>query len=125
MTTTEMSTPQHQHHEYLCDECEMEIAEHDFVGASDIVWRLCAECNKEAKELVEDMQKWEQEQDEEEEAENLGMCVSCEEKPAKIVFMHLTNGNFELCIRCFEWADHERDYGEDFGVSSSEDDGDY
>ena len=61
----------------------------------------------------------------EEEEEGLGICVSCREKDAKITFMHLTNGNFELCIRCFEWADHERDYGTDFGCSSSEDDGDY
>lgn len=111
MTTSNM---QHEHHEYLCDDCEMEIAEHDLIGSCGILWRLCEECHKEALEAIEEGQKAEEEE------VNLGICVSCQKEQATITFMHLTNGNFELCDSCFRWADHERDYGKDFGESSSE-----
>jgi hypothetical protein len=41
-------------------------------------------------------------------------CERClKEKPVN-VFMHLKNGNFELCESCFQWADHEDDYGKEF-----------
>lgn len=116
MTTATMTT-QHEHHAYLCDDCEMEIAEHDFVGRDGKKWRLCHQCQEEAREICEEVEK------EEEQEEELGICVSCQKEKATISFMHITNGNFELCNRCFEWADHERDYGNDFGENSSTEEG--
>ena len=106
----------------LCEDCNEGVAIHYITDSDDKMWHLCEKCNDAVWDGVE-------EEDlrllEEEEEEELGMCVCCQEKEAKIVFMHLTNGNFELCISCFEFADHERSYGQDFGVSSSEDDGEY
>lgn len=105
----------------VCEECEAGVAEHEFVGAEDKVYHLCGFCYKDAVETAEEGQRWEeQRQKAEEQEEHLGNCESCRTEQATIVFMHLTNGNFELCQRCFEFADHERDYGKDFGKGSSE-----
>jgi len=86
----------------LCEDCGLETALHEFVCSEGQVWNLCNECNQQALE------------EEEEEQEDLGTCVSCQKEHATIVFMHLKNGNFELCEKCFEWADHEDDYGKEF-----------
>ena len=106
----------------LCEECNVGTAVHQFTDTEDKTWHLCEKCNDMAWDAVE-------EEDlrllEEEKEEDLGICVCCQEKEAKITFMHLTNGNFDLCIRCFEFADHERDYGTNFGCSSSGDEGEY
>lgn len=153
MTTIEMNPLQHQHHEYLCDDCEMEIAEHDFLGSCDIAWRLCEQCNKEALEVLDDARMAAEERrreeeeanqcerchckrasvlvytspatsddalhlcedcSDEEEEEDLGVCRCCRSQEATISFMHITNGNFELCDGCFQAADHEPEYGRDF-----------
>jgi protein-arginine kinase activator protein McsA len=94
----------------------MEIAIHVFVNLEHKEFHLCETCNEEAWEAHDEQRRAEEEGQE----ENLGICVSCEKEPAKITFMHLTNGNFELCIHCFQWADHERDYGQDFGKSTDD-----
>jgi hypothetical protein len=124
--TTEMSTPRAT----PCEDCETGIASHTFVGTYDQVWRLCDTCNDAAEAVVEDMRVLKEEEDRRreedvEEEEELGICVSCEKQQARIIFTHMTNGNFELCGHCFEWADHEADYGVEFGCSSSEDGGEY
>lgn len=100
----------------LCEECEIDIAAHDFEGAENKVYHLCGVCYKDAVVTAEEGMRWEeQRQKAEEQEEHLGHCESCQTEQATIVFMHLSNGNFELCQRCFEFADHERDYGKDFG----------
>ena len=115
MTTTIVT--EMTRHPYLCEDCDMEIAIHVFVNPEQKEFHLCEKCNEEAWEAHDEQRRAE----EEEEEEDLGVCVSCEKEPAKIVFMHLTNGNFELCIHCFQWADHERDYGQDFGKPKEDD----
>ena len=107
---------QHQHHHYLCDDCEMEIAEHDFVGSCDIVYRLCPQCNKEAQELLDEARMDEEERRiAEEEAK---MCDRCHEKPSRVYIWRLTASGEEeelrLCEHC-EDAD-ERERQEDLGT---------
>jgi hypothetical protein len=119
MTTTETMNvlTNTEGHYILCEDCDMNFANHEFVGSGEIVWKLCDECNHEAKEAVKDMREIEAEEDrrrEKEEEEDLGPCVSCKKEQAVISFMHLKNGNFELCQHCFEWADHEDEYGKEF-----------
>ncbi len=97
-------TPAPIRHPYLCEECDTNIAEHNYVGSCDRVYRLCDPC----------MEYVRNDEDIIEEEENLGTCVSCKKEQAVISFMHLTNGNFELCKHCFQWADHEDDYGKNF-----------
>lgn len=148
-----MNPTQHPHHHYLCDDCEMEIAEHDFVGSCDVVYRLCTQCKDEAQELQDEARMREEDErranlcerchekpsrvyiyrltktgeeeelhlcehcedwDEREQEEDLGVCQSCRHQDAEVSFLHLTNGNFELCERCFQAATHEPDYGKDF-----------
>ncbi len=106
----------------FCEDCGKEFAIHEFVGSDDKVFKLCETCRDEAQQACDDMREIEEEEDrrkeEEEEDEyyrdDLGQCESCQKEKAVIVFMHLYNGNFELCKDCFDWADHERDYGKDF-----------
>jgi protein-arginine kinase activator protein McsA len=114
-TMTEIMTTEDGHY-VLCEDCELELALHEFVGSEDKVWKLCGECNQEAYEYCEMMEGV----GEEEEEEELGCCVSCKKENATIVFMHLKNGNFELCDKCFEWADHEDDYGKEFQTPEEE-----
>ena len=126
MTTTTMTTPEillTEDGNYIpCEDCDKEFATCEFVGSEDKVYKLCKECEEEAHEVVREQREWEAEEErkkqEEEEDEyyrdDLGQCESCQKEKAVIVFMHLYNGNFELCKSCFDWADHERDYGKDF-----------
>jgi protein-arginine kinase activator protein McsA len=110
----------------MCDDCDHSVATHQFVGIDETVYELCESCNEAAWRAQEDRVAYEEEEHAaEEEEEELGICVSCEKQPARVVFNHMTNGNFELCGHCFEWADHEADYGVEFGCSSSEDGGEY
>jgi hypothetical protein len=105
---TDTMTAHQEDHYTLCEDCEKDFAIHEFVGSEDKVWKLCDACNDEAHEYCEMMEGV---GEEEEEEEDLGCCVSCKTAKATIVFMHMKNGNFELCDACFEWADHEDDYG--------------
>lgn len=108
-------------HSIICEECHKEFATHEFVGTDDKVFKLCDECNEEAWMLWNEQREAEEEEDRkryEEEGDyrdDLGQCESCQKEKAVIVFMHMYNGNFELCQTCFECADHEDDYGKDFG----------
>ena len=90
----------------LCEDCDVNFALHEFVGSENKTWNLCDKCNHEAWEAYEEMREIEREE------EDLGTCVSCKTEKAVISFMHMKNGNFELCNGCFEWADHEDDYGQ-------------
>lgn len=106
---------QHQHHHYLCDDCEMEIAEHDFVGSCDVVYRLCPQCNKEAQELLDEARMEEEERRiAEEEAK---MCDRCHTKHSYVHIIRMTSSGEEeelhLCEHC-EDAD-ERDHEENLG----------
>lgn len=105
----------------LCEECDLEFARHEFVGSGDNVWKLCEACNHGALEAVKEMREIEEEdaRARTEEEEDLGTCVSCKNAEAVITFMHLKNGNFELCRKCFEWADHEDDYGAEFAEEAA------
>jgi protein-arginine kinase activator protein McsA len=98
-----------------CEDCGEKPSLHDFVGSDDKEWRLCTECRDEAQQACdeEERRRYEEEEDEYY-RDDLGQCESCQKEKAVIVFMHLYNGNFELCKSCFDWADHERDYGKDF-----------
>ena len=104
----------------FCEDCNLEYAIHEFVGTDDKVFKLCDKCNDEAWELADEQREAEEEEDRkryEEEGDyrdDLGCCVSCRKEKAVLVFMHMYNGNFELCEKCFEWADHEDDYGKEF-----------
>ena len=42
-------------------------------------------------------------------------CNDCKKKPATEVFVHLDGRTFDLCTYCWQLADHEEDYGADFG----------
>lgn len=112
MTTDIMTTADGNY--ILCEDCELEFATHVFVGSEDKEWKLCKECNREAIEYCELMEGVGEEEEE------LGTCVCCQKEPAEVVFMHIKNGNFELCETCFEWADHEDDYGKEFGKPKKE-----
>jgi hypothetical protein len=43
-----------------------------------------------------------------------GYCQSCIHTQATCRFLHLDGREFFLCDYCFQLADHESDYGEDF-----------
>jgi hypothetical protein len=111
----------------LCEDCELELAERIFVRVDRKTFKLCKKCHLEA--CVACMEQREAEAAEEEEErecqeyeerqDDLGQCVSCRKEKATIVFMHLKNGNFELCERCFRWADHDDDYGIEFKKEKS------
>jgi protein-arginine kinase activator protein McsA len=117
MTTPEILLTEDGHY-IVCEDCEKEFATIEFVGSDDKVWKLCKECEEEAFELREEGER--ERHEEEEYRDDLGQCESCQTEKAVIVFMHMYNGNFELCQKCFEWADHERDYGKDFGKPEEE-----
>lgn len=129
MTTTTMTTPEILLTEggnyILCQDCDKEFATCEFVGSDDKVFKLCAQCEEEAHEVVREQREAEEEEDrrkqeeEDEYRDDLEQCESCQTEKAVIVFMHLTNGNFELCQKCFGWADHEDDYGQDFKKEKS------
>jgi hypothetical protein len=42
-------------------------------------------------------------------------CDDCKTNPATQTFIHLDGRQFDLCVDCHRWADHEEDYGVDFG----------
>jgi hypothetical protein len=42
-------------------------------------------------------------------------CNDCKKNPATETFNHLDGRTFDLCKYCWQLADHEEDYGADFG----------
>ena len=85
-----------------CDECgsETDLTE-EYQTEDGTVRNLCENCRPEFLEPLPKRQALE--------------CQDCKKKPASKVFVHLDGRKFKLCEYCWQLADHEDDYGADFG----------
>ena len=108
MTTTTM-TFQHKHHDYLCDDCEMEIAEHDFIGSCDIAWRLCQQCHTEACEVLDEARMAEEENRRAEEEAN--KCERCHSKHGSVMVFTSPATSDECLHLCEDCSDADEELG--------------
>lgn len=94
-------------HEYRgpCDECGDEEIAHD-LELKGHIFHLCDTCFETAS--VYDCLKAPAKRQALE-------CDDCGKKPATNRFNHLDGRSFKLCGYCVQLADHEEDYGADFG----------
>ena len=85
-----------------CDECgsETDLTE-DYQTENGTVRKLCENCRPEFLEPLPKRQALQ--------------CMDCKKKPANKVFVHLDGRKFNLCEYCWSLADHEDDYGVEFG----------